>query len=204
MTFTSIPNGVRIAHLGTIGTVEVVNTVGAINGSGGAVGDDMSVLAKSHGDAWRQWFVPNLNVAYKHYATLCYSLEDPSLAAGDAGYTSAIAGTISTAIAPLQVACCISLKTAKRGRTYQGRMFIGGLSQSQLGTDGRTFGANFVTTMGQCITGYKDAVDPALNANGAMAVCSKGSPARQIAPHAEPVTGVIVRPAIATQRRRLA
>lgn len=203
MAFVSIPNGVRIVHVGQVGNTDVVNTFGCQNG-GTEVGADLGVLAKSHGDAWRANIVPKFHASYRHLSTFAYSLEDQSAAVGDAGYSSAASGTGTGNCAPVNCAVVVSLKTAKRGRTYQGRAYLGPFSTSALYSDGHfwDFGG-ILNSLQTGFAAYKAAVDPATGDNGKLAVCSKGSARYSIPPHIEPVTGFVIRPGIGTQRRRL-
>lgn len=204
MAFTKIPNGVRIVHLGTAGAQQIVHTFGASNGAGGT-GSDLSALAKTHGDAWRANIVPLLHSVYKHQATLCYSLEDQSKAAGDAGYSNVATGAGTGTVGPLSNAVVVSMKTAKRGRTYQGRVFLGPWSNNLGDATGTQWVQGFLDTVQTKMNAYKAAVDPNISVpqNGRLAVCSKGSAITGAAPHVEPVTAVLVRAYVGTQRRRL-
>lgn len=204
MTFISIPNGVRIVHLGTVGTQQVVMSFGCQNGVGG-VGASLNDLAKSHGDAWRASVLTVLHNTYKHVATLAYSLEDQTKAAGDAGYAASAPGGGAGTVGPLSNAVVVSLKTAKRGRTYQGRVFLGPWAQTWNNPDGVTWQTALTDGIAQKMAAYRAAVDPnlSLQNNGALAICSKGSHVGGPGPHIERVTSMIVRPYIATQRRRL-
>lgn len=204
MTFVPIPNGVRVVHLGHVGQQQIVHTFGAQNGANG-VGGPLNDIAKSHGDAWRAQILPQLHNVYSHDATLAYSLEDASKAAGDAGYAGSVAGGGAGTVGPLSMAVVVSMKTAKRGRTYQGRVYLGPWAQTWNAADGVSWQAGMLATVQTKINAYKAAVDPnlSLQNNGALAVCSKGSPANGIAPHITPVTACLVRPYIGTQRRRL-
>lgn len=202
MTFTPIPNGVRIVHLGLIGGRQIVNTVGCQNGAGGALGASLDDLAASHGSAWRSKVIPAMPAQYSHVNTLAYSLEDASLAPGDAHLSAAVPGAISSTPMPGQACFVASLKTAKRGRTYQGRMYIGPVWATALADD-VTFGASAVTLVQNALNDYKAQVDPTTGDNGRMAICSKGSPVNSIPAHCEPVTSILVHSYIGTQRRRV-
>lgn len=202
MAFTSIPNGVRIAHIGSIGGHQVVNTVGCQNG-GTEVGDDLGVIAKKHGDAWRAQMVPIMSAAYTHVNTLAYSLEDQSAMVGDAAYGSGLVGGAAGGPAPAHACVVVSLKTAKRGRTYQGRMFLSPFLASQVDMDASHWVAALTASINTKFAAYKAAVDPATGDNGRLAVCSEGSVSKGIAPHVEPVTAFVVRSVIGSQRRRL-
>lgn len=203
MAFVPIPNGVRIVHLGIMAGQQVVNTHGCQNGAS-EIGTDLGVLAKAAGDAWRARMVPQFPDTYQHVDTLAYSLENASLAPGDAAYASAVPGGHATAGGPIMPAsaCFVAtLKTAKRGRTYTGRMYLPAYVAPM--TDARTWAPAAVNAYQTAINSYKADVDPAAGDNGRMAVCSKGSPVNGITPHAEPVTGIIVRNYVGTQRRRV-
>lgn len=203
MSFVRIPNGVRIVHLGHVGQQQIVNTIGCQNGAGLDGGASLAALAKSHGDAWRSKILPQLSNVYTHDATLAYSLEDQSAAVGDAGYSAGANGGLGGNPAPLAACAVISFKTAKRGRTYAGRTFMSPLVGANL-TGGLMWSAEQLAVLQTQWAGYKAAVDPGLATNnGRMAVCSAGSPSHGIAPHVEPVTSIIVRPVVGTQRRRL-
>lgn len=203
MSFVSVPQGVKIVHLGKVGTQDVVNTIGCINGSGTAIGDDMATLAKHHGDAWRARILPLLTSAYVHQATLAYSMSNQSLAPGVAALTGTAPGRASGQSGPLNACMVISFKTAKRGRTYAGRTFLSPLPYNIVSADGQTWGAEMLAAAAAAWAGYKADVDPLTNTNGALAVISHGSPAKGISPAATPVTSIICRPQIGTQRRRV-
>lgn len=203
MSFVPIPNGVRVVHVGHIGGQQIINTIGAEN-KGGLLDGSLAGIAKRHGDAWRAQILPNLEGHYWHDATLAYSLEDQSKAAGDAGYSSAVAGGAGNdSITPANVAMVVSFKTAKRGRTYQGRTFLSGVGLYNYSGDGLTWKQSQLAVFQTKWAAYKAAVDPALDSNGRMAVCSHGSTKYGIAPHVEPVTAIICRPGLGTQRRRV-
>lgn len=203
MTFVAIPNGIRVVHIGRVGASnEIVHTIGATNG-GLAQGASLSSIAKSHGDAWRARIVPQMWNGYQHVATLAYSLEDRAAVAGDAGYASSLAGGGSASPAPLSACIVATMKTAKRGRTYTGRVFLGPYSGNVLGGDGQTWLPAWVSQVQTAMNNYKADVDPALGSNGRLAVNSAGSTLKGIQPTSTPVTGVLVRSYIGTQRRRL-
>lgn len=201
MAFTPIPNGVRIVHLGLVGGREIVNTVGCQNGAGTG-GDSLTNLATMHGDAWRNNVLAHMPTQYSHVNTLAYSLEDNSLAPGDAAFPTTQPGSVSGSPMPGQACFVASLKTGKRGRTYQGRMYLGPIWATAL-QDDVTFGSSSVAIIQNALDAYKAEVDPAIGDNGRMAVCSKGSPANNIGPHVEPVTSILVHSYIGTQRRRV-
>lgn len=201
MTFTPIPNGVRIVHLGLVGGRQVVNTFGCQNGAGSA-GESLDGLANTHLGAWRGNVVTKLPNQYQHVNTLAYSLEDNSLAPGDAHATGPVTGAVSSSAMPGQACFVASLKTAKRGRTYQGRAYIGPLWSTAL-QDDVTIASTSVAIMQGALDAYKAAVDPSLGDNGRLAICSKGSPLNSIGPHCEPVTSILVHSYIGTQRRRV-
>jgi hypothetical protein len=107
-------------------------------------------------------------------------------------------------MAPVNCAVVIALKTAKRGRTYQGRMYICGFDSNAFDGTGLTWNSTTTSAVATAIAAYKGAVDPNIEGdNGAMAVCSRGNALKGIDPHVEKVTGFIVRQGIGTQRRRL-
>ena len=201
MTFTSIPNGVRIVHIGNVFGVEFLNTVGCINGSEdtGAPLDD---LAARHGGAWRSHILPLISSAYTHLNTLAYSLEDQT-AQGDALFTTAPTGGDNGTCNVASACMVAAFKTAKRGRTYQGRTYCGPLTIDKMDDTGTQWLSATVASWNAAWAAYKDAVDPTVGDNGAMAVCSKGSPTKGIAPHVEKVTAIMCRRPIGSQRGRL-
>lgn len=202
MAFTPIPNGVRVVHLGHVGNVQIVNTVGAVNGDEVA-GSSLTSIAQSHGDAWRSKILPILVSGYTHDQTLAYSLEDQSLAPGQAAFTATATGGITGIPASLNACLVVALKTAKRGRTYAGRMFLSAVSRDNLTNDGVSWAPGLISAGQNAFNAYKAQVDPAIGHNGRLAVCSKGSLSKGIEPGVEAVTSIICRPAVGTQRRRL-
>lgn len=204
MPFVSIPNGVRIVHVGIVSGQQCLMTFGAENQGQGIGGSGLDDIGNRHADAWRQHIVPILAAQYEHQQTLVYSLENQTTPAATGVSTKPAKANTFTSPAPLQVAAVVTHQTAKRGRSYTGRTFIGGLPGSAMQGDGRTLAPAFITSLQTAVDAYKAQVDPNLQEGGGrLAVCSKGSPAKGTPPQVTPVTRLLVRTVIGTQRRRL-
>jgi hypothetical protein len=68
------------------------------------------------------------------------------------------AGTNAGDINALSNAAAVSLRTAKRGRSYRGRIYISGWEAGLL-TDQVTFGSGLVTNLSNFVTGLQTALD---------------------------------------------
>jgi hypothetical protein len=201
MPFVPVPGGARVVHRGKAGSQDIVMTFGVQKNAVTTM--SFTDIAQSHGSAFRARIVPLLSAVYAHHETLCYSLEDQTASAGVATFAGPLAGSGGPPAASLAVCGVVTHKTAKRGRTYTGRTFFGPLGAPPMTPDGAAFTAAFVSAWQAAFNAYKNDVDTALADSGRLAVVSQGSPAKGIAPHTEPVTSLLVRPTIATQRRRV-
>lgn len=78
--------------------------------------------------------------------------------------STAIVGTLTASPLPNDVALCITWKTAKAGRSFRGRTYIGGFTQSSLGTaaDGS---ANFASSHGNNVNIAVGALAPLTGEN---------------------------------------
>lgn len=118
-------------------------------------------------------------------------------------YTPA-AGVQGTTSIPDNVACLISLHTATRYRGGHGRIYIPGISNTQVATDGQTVSTGTQTLLG---TLWDSTVSAMAAISGAA-----GGPLNSVVWHkhlasapntTEIVLGRVIQPVIATQRRRL-
>jgi hypothetical protein len=92
--------------------------------------------------------------------------------------TQAVASGSATAVdsLPPQLALCVTLRTAKAGKSFRGRSYIGGFDEAQNDTNGLTSQATATATIA-----FVTAIDTALKANGmALGVISRPANARTI------------------------
>lgn len=73
-------------------------------------------------------------------------LGNPGTTGYDAVLTNSAAGTDPYTL-PYDIACCISLLTSQRGRSYRGRIFLGHLGRTCLDPNNPYFVAGFVTAV---------------------------------------------------------
>ncbi|HEY9758907.1 MAG TPA: hypothetical protein V6C97_27305 [Oculatellaceae cyanobacterium] len=111
-----------------------------------------------------------------------------------------IAGTVSGATVPTHTACCATLRTDLRGRSYRGRTYLGGVPSGGL-ADNLTFTTTFVANVITALTALKTAIE----ALGAVwVVVSKyTNKIPRAAGTKTPITAIAVDTYIDSQRRRL-
>jgi len=82
---------------------------------------------------------------------------------------AAVPGSAATALLPLQIAYCVTLRTAKAGKNYRGRTYIPGWTVTNVTTGGQTT-AGVPTTSAAFLTGIKTV----MTANGlTLAIVSR-------------------------------
>lgn len=203
MAFVAIPDGIRVVHKGLVHGQELVMTFGAQNGANGFGGDSLENIATNHGQAFRTHVLPRLSGTFTHTETLAYALEDQTMAPGVARLTGQATGGTGGTVHPLSLCMVVTHITAKRGRNFTGRTFLGPLPGTAFIEQGRSWATDAVAAMQTAVNAYKGAVDPATDGAGRLAVCTRGSATRGVPAGTEPVTALKVRALIGTQRRRL-
>jgi len=110
-------------------------------------------------------------------------------------------GTLSSgAAASNNIAMCATLRTALRGRSYRGRLFLGGFGVAQL-QDALTFTSSALAVIGAALASLKAAVE-ALGAVWVVLSKWHNGSARTTAV-ATPITAIAIDQYIDSQRRRL-
>jgi hypothetical protein len=148
-------------------------------------------LGQLIGDTWHDEVMGNLSADYFLTSVLVTKLDTVS-AGVDTGF--AIAGGDGNGALPDQVALGVTLQTGLAGRSRRGRWYIPGIPNNQVDGDPSLFKSTYVATM----QGNVDSFMSAMATGGAeLQVLSRAIP------DAQPVTSLLVRRQIRTQRRRL-
>jgi hypothetical protein len=115
-------------HAHDSGGVQYVNTLAVRSENSGLIGPETSLHDLLDGvDAWltSKWLAC-LHPAYTADALRCYDISDPTVVAEKAlsGAGTLPLPTGSHEWAPKEIALVLTLRTARGGRSYRGRMFI--------------------------------------------------------------------------------
>lgn len=170
----TVPNGIQVRLIWQLsGADHAVNVLGARAAPGTVVNQ---ALASTLGAAIKAAFTSSnfddcCGVAYALARVGVRDVRQPFLAEFfDVG--AAVAGSLSEALLPPQVAYCVTLRTAGAGPRFRGRVFLSGFTQSMNAGVGvataavRTNAVAFLT-----------AVDAAMTASGIeLAVLSRPNP----------------------------
>lgn len=131
MVFQSVPHGIETVIAGLQNGVPVVNVFNTVI-PGTVTATDLSLAAT----AIASWFQTDvLPALHQSYVMQSVTSTDKSIAGGGQhviNITSGGAGGITTAPAAANAALVISWRTARVGRSYRGRTYIGGLAESML------------------------------------------------------------------------
>jgi hypothetical protein len=95
-----------------------------------ALADEVSAAAVAN-------LIPKVSAAFQLVRTDAYDLGDPSRA--PMSNIGPDVGTGAATAAPLDAALCVTLRTAQIGRSYHGRLYIGGLDDGQNDATGQTW-----------------------------------------------------------------
>jgi len=198
MAFIPWPNGVQLCFHFTTAGQNWEFCLALKKDSGAPTTSDLGTLAN---DA-KSWWTSNL----KHHlqeATLLNETQATDMTsegAPDAVVTSGEAATDVGNPAPLNAAMVLSNRTAKRGRSYRGRTYVGGLIANSMASP-VDYGASAIS---QLLTDFA-ALEAQLNTDGfTWVVPSKQHDGVVTNPaHLEPVIAHTMDAHIDSQRRRL-
>lgn len=197
MAFTAIPDVVRVIVRFTMGTFEFSNTFHCYKAS--FTLSEQTTLAAAidlwFGTNWR----PNWPTDITYLRTDAYDMRS-SIAPVVSINTGTGPGAQAADTLPLNVAMCVTLRTAGRGKSSRGRVYLAGFSESDI-TDGVFSGA--AMTKGSSVVG---SVNTTITNSGfqysVVSMQTNGVP--NLPPLVQPVTAWEVRNGVpATQRRRL-
>lgn len=145
----------------------------------------LNVLKTYQGTAW-SWRQINGNTV---------GMQPPQTATYTTGFP--IAGLVSADLLPYQCACVVKVGTAYAGRSYRGRMYLPGLSESAA-NPGSIFSPTVVNAYQTC---YEDLL-AALGSGGSNADYTWVVYSKKLSASI-PVTSVAVRNVVRNQRRRM-
>lgn len=94
--------------------------------------------------------IPKVSAAFQLVRVDAYDLGDPSRAPKSA--IGPDVGTGAASAAPLDAALCVTLRTAQIGRSYHGRVYIGGLDDAQNDATGQDWVAGAGTAADAFVT----------------------------------------------------
>lgn len=198
MPFIPVANTMQTSLIFQYGTQRAQNVM-YFEKDGPIVGADFDIL----GDAVRIWWNDNL----KSIMDADYSLVQISMA--DLTYQDAIgfdytqnlpiAGTDPGNALPSNVACCVKLVTGFRGRSFRGRQFLMGLTDTRV--VGNTIQSGYV---GGALAAYDALLGGGVPAGWTWVVVSRyHNNAPRSAGMTTPIIGVSIENVVDSQRRRL-
>lgn len=190
-----IPDCARIAHKLSTG-LEVMYVTFAARFAVGTFGD-LEAMAEQHGQAWLDNMQPRLSQSVFYEECTATDLGDSSAPIGtfNGGHTPG-SGSLAGP-APMNVAMVVTLKTAKRGKSYTGRIYVPGLTSNNIASNGMQWSDSAVEAIQQGVEDYKEQVDPDVGDDGKLVVASP-----KLGTY-EDVTIVQARKYLGTQRRRV-
>lgn len=190
-----VPGGVRVVHKGTVSGQAVYMTHGMV-ATGPTTPAHLQAIANGCRDAFGTHIRPELVNQFVYGGCSALALDEGAAATAEAAGTGT--GGSASAMASLNVAAVISLRTARAGRSYRGRIFHAPFPQPGMTADGRTLTAAYIDILRGRYEAYRSAVNGITGSNGAaLAVVSHRLGT------AEPVTAIVVRQVIGSQRGRL-
>jgi hypothetical protein len=136
MPFIPFPDGCAEVHLnGDIDTVPIQNTLGVKFVTGAATATDGAALltaidAYISASGWMANLCPNTGLDNLEIIDLT------SISGWTSTLTEGLTGTHAAGQVQAQVAMVITLTTAKRGRSFRGRNYVGGLPAAALASPG--------------------------------------------------------------------
>jgi hypothetical protein len=190
-----VPDCARVVHKGHVGSNEIIQTFAARHG--GVLGPlTFTEIAELHRDAWIANMIPSLHSAYVYDSCDTFDLGDPSAGGGTAS-GSATAGAAGASSAGTQVCAIATLKTALRGKSYQGRSFLSPVTAAAVASNGQTLDGGWRTLIQASYDGYMSDVAGGIGDDGKLVIASPTLGTY------EDVTSILVRSYLGTQRRRV-
>lgn len=133
MAFIPVPNTVRLSLVFTLAGQTVVITLHAWKSGAVTLTDQQNLCAEM-----RSWWDTYLKLHCNNGMALqeinSVDLTSDSSPSYSLPVSPPIVGGVSEAAVPNNVAACISFRTASRGRSYRGRMFVPGMRNSYAAT----------------------------------------------------------------------
>jgi hypothetical protein len=146
MPFQAVPNVAQVRCEGIVDGCQTINDL-CFEITGGAIDPvNINTLTNAVGNWFSTNLAPDLSDNWATVRTVGIDLGSPTGPTASVGLGAA--GGVSTEAAPNNVAACISLRTAQRGRSGHGRNYIPGIPNSliTLNTLDTGFMGNLVAT----------------------------------------------------------
>jgi len=199
MTLGIVPNGIKIEWNAVQNDVPIVNRVFVTTVDAPIAADLENAV-----DAAAAWFDDYKGFCHPSYVLQDITVTDVSVANGAqiiTPYTTSNVGTASGAPAAANAAMVASLRTAKTGRSFRGRFYLGGLSNGYF-TSAQNIDPD---TTALFATRFSDFID-ALQALGLtlVVVSNYANKVLRLVALATEIIAVIVDTKVDSQRRRTA
>lgn len=164
-----VPQATQVRLLGTnLGSAQI-NVLHAVNPGGVVINQALAdTLATAIRSAWTTNIAPHVTTSC-HLATIgLRDLRFPHMAEY-LGTGAAADGILTTDALPGATAICVSLKTAKAGASFRGRVYLGGWSEAE-----NTAGGAIVAAANTAAVAFVTAVQASLSTSGLqLAVLSR-------------------------------
>jgi len=188
---------VRMAYV-TLGGV--ANNVINFRKSGGWDATSLGDLAQAVSDAWETEVSPRVS---EDISLDSVTATDLSSATGpQVTLPAGISGANAQPVAPNNVTLAVSFHTNTRGRSYRGRLYHVGMSQSQI--TGDSIGDAGATATQEAYSDFFDSITTAVSGAEHVVVSRCQDDTWLTDGIATPVTAYSVEPTVDSQRRRLA
>lgn len=128
MAFIPTPGGVRVVLTHQMGLLSW-NNILHTETSPGASAEDLEFIAEQFYTAWGDTILPGLANAVTLASASAYSLDSASAPIGTYVPEVPVVGGIAGDPLPPQAAVVVTLRTANRGRSGRGRIYISGFSE---------------------------------------------------------------------------
>lgn len=130
MTFIPVPNGVQLCFLFTSAAQKWQFCLTLRKSTGAPTDTDLQTAA----DDGQAWWTNTLKAKIAQDTTLSEVVATDLTAQGAPQKRNVVgtAGSAAESSPPLNVAMCVGLRTAKRGRSYRGRVYLSGLRLSKV------------------------------------------------------------------------
>lgn len=129
MAFIPTPGGVRVVLTHQMGLLSW-NNILHTETSPGIDAEGLQFIANQFYDAWALSIVPQLATAVSLVSATAYSLDSVSAPIGVYVPGTIIVGEVSGDPLPPQAAVVVTLRTANRGRSGRGRIYLSGFSEA--------------------------------------------------------------------------
>jgi hypothetical protein len=190
MTALVIANVYRVTIQGHSGSRAVDNVIGV---RGTTSGQEVAA-ANAVKAAWEASGGPAGTRPPQYNVLGYYAVDLSSSTGGIATLTSTKVGGTGTTVATNAASALVKWNGSNRSRSTRGRLYLGPLGESEIGTDGQTLASSFQTSIAAAMNQFKTALN---TAGFPLCVISvKGN-------FATDVTALSVEGQIATQRRRI-